>query len=246
MNANHQPDEINISLIDILQFLKTSKYYCLIGAALGLFLSGVYLLSIKPLYQSKITIDVNYPINISPVPESITPEEIKERLLLSKFQDQLLESMPTKTTGDEKKAMIHTLDSIKLTSSKKYIEVFLTLDSSGRTKELLNELGEQIVLKVSKWNEHRLRYLSNLQKKNQAIISKTKDTAVIINLQSTDAQIDLFFESQDLIKPQIIDGPTKAIQINSQPMALTLIKGSMLGLSLALLLAFLRMQWQSK
>jgi hypothetical protein len=246
MNSNHQPDEINISLIDILQFLKASKYYCLIGATLGLLASGVYLFSVQPLYQSKITIDVNYPLNIPSFPEAITPEEIRERFFFSKSKNQLLASMPTKVTDAEKKALMNSLDTIKLTSSKKYIEVSLTLDSSSRTEDLLNELGEQIVLKVLKWNEHRLRYLSNLQKRNQAIIAQTKDNALITNLQSINAQIELLLESEDLVKPQILDGPSKAIQINSQPIAITLIKGLILGLSLALILAFLRMQWQSK
>ena len=242
MNNNHNPDELNISLIDIYDFLRASKKYLLVGAVLGLLFSAIYLASIEPMYQSKITIEAGPAANIPLTPVSITAEEIKERLLFSKTQDEILEKMDSKPSAQQLNALKQSIKSLKVTGGAKFIELTLVINSANSAELLLNDLGEKILSKITQWNEPRLRYLTKLIENNRLRIAQTKDATVIISLENINFNIQMLLDSPDLLKPQMIDGPTKAVLINPQTYFITLMKGLLLGLSLALCAAFLRMQ----
>ncbi len=240
MIDSHNSDIHNIGLIDIQEFLRASKYYCLIGAIFGLLFSVIYLERIEPIFESKIIIEIGADFDTPSIRFNMSPEEIKERLSLLRTREEILEKINSERTTKELDALKQSAYSVKLTSSGKFIEISSTSNSANRTEAMLSKIGDEILLKISHWNQHRLNYISN-QQKNFLNITQTPN-GLLIKLQNSDLRVESPLPIET-IKPKIIDGPTKSIQINAKPYFQTLIQGLLFGLCLALFVAFLRIQW---
>jgi capsular polysaccharide biosynthesis protein len=242
-NINNNSDELNISLIDIYKFLCASKKYCLIGALLGVLFSSIYIASIKPIYQSKITIKNVSPTITSANPISINSEEVKERLKFSKTHQAIFKTLQTKVNADEMAMVAHALNNAKLSSGGNFIEITIKSHSAQSAQSICEDVGQSLVTMITQWSEPNKRYLSKLIEQNRKIIASTKDITAFASFQKSNLIMETFLESPDLLNPTIIDGPTTAEETAQPPIIKTLTKGFLAGLVLALIASYFRKLW---
>jgi len=236
MIKRYKADELDINLHDITQFLLLSKKYCLVGMLLGVLISVIYIVSFKPIYQSKITIHL--------VSNFIFPQiyigasEVKERLLFETIRNEIINNISPIPSPAEKKALKESIGKLRIIANEKYIELTLLTESAKTSEALIGQLASQIVLKISEWNTEQIHQNSNILNINEHSTINTTNNSTNNHSNLIKLINETLLKNPNFLKPSIINGPTEAIQVNKISILATLIKGLFLGLGLALCISF--------